>query len=29
VRGVCVGAVASPSQEQALYMFAERRDWIV
>jgi atypical dual specificity phosphatase len=29
VRGVCVGAVASPSQERALSTFAERRDWIV
>jgi atypical dual specificity phosphatase len=29
VRGVCVGAVASPAQERALYTFAERRDWIV
>ena len=29
VRGVCVGAVESPAQERALYMFAERRDWIV
>jgi atypical dual specificity phosphatase len=29
VRGVCVGAVESPSQERALYTFAERRDWIV
>jgi atypical dual specificity phosphatase len=29
VREVCVGAVESPSQERALYTFAERRDWIV
>jgi atypical dual specificity phosphatase len=29
VRGVCVGAVESSSQERALYAFAERRDWIV
>jgi atypical dual specificity phosphatase len=29
IRGVCVGAVESSSQERALYSFAERRDWIV
>jgi atypical dual specificity phosphatase len=29
IRSVCVGAVESSSQEQALYAFAERRDWIV
>jgi len=29
IRGVCVGAVESSSQERALYAFAERRDWIV
>ena len=29
VREVCAGAVGSPSQERALYTFAERRDWIV
>lgn len=29
VRGVCVGAVESSSQERALYTFAERRDWMV
>ena len=29
VREVCAGAVGSPSQERALYAFAERRDWIV
>ena len=29
VRGICAGAVGSPSQERALYTFAERRDWIV
>jgi atypical dual specificity phosphatase len=29
VRGVCAGAVGSPSQERALSTFAERRDWIV
>jgi atypical dual specificity phosphatase len=29
VRRVCVGAVESPSQERALYLFAERRDWMM
>ncbi|HEY7347780.1 MAG TPA: dual specificity protein phosphatase family protein [Ktedonobacterales bacterium] len=29
VRAVCTGAVEAPSQERALYAFAERRDWIV
>src|SRR5215813_3187423 len=29
VREGCAGAVGSPSQERALYAFAERRDWIV
>jgi atypical dual specificity phosphatase len=28
VRAVCPGAVEAPSQEGALYAFAERRDWI-
>ncbi len=28
VRAVCSGAVEMPSQERALYAFAERRDWI-
>jgi len=28
VRAVCTGAVEMPSQERALYAFAERRDWI-
>jgi atypical dual specificity phosphatase len=29
VRALCPGAVGSPEQEQALYAFAARRDWIL
>jgi atypical dual specificity phosphatase len=29
VRALCPGAIGSPSQEQALYAFASRRDWIL
>ena len=29
VRTLCPGAVGNPAQEQALYAFAARRDWIL
>jgi atypical dual specificity phosphatase len=29
VRALCPGAIGSPAQEQALYAFAARRDWIL